>query len=68
KQFAQVFINIANALNCSYWIEEANATADVVGLDRELYIAFLSGRYRDLAAGYNNKGYSPEIFLRNRNI
>jgi len=53
KDFAQVFLNISNAINSSHWVDEANAIADIIGVDRELYIAFVSGRYRGLAEDWH---------------
>lgn len=47
--FARRSIELAETLKSDYWITELNAIADEIGIDRELYIAFSFGRYRDLA-------------------
>ena len=52
RRFAKLSIDLSKKINCSYWIDELNAIADTVGIDRELYIAFTFGRYRDLALLY----------------
>ena len=56
RRFAKLSINLSKEIKCSYWIEELNAIADAVGIDRELYIAFTFGRYRDLALLYESSG------------
>ncbi len=56
RSFAKLSIVLSQKINCSYWIEELNAIADTVGIDRELYIAFTFGRYRDLALLYKGVG------------
>lgn len=56
RSFAKLSIDISNKIKCSYWITELNAIADSVGIDRELYIAFTFGRYRDLALQYKKEG------------
>jgi hypothetical protein len=55
KAFAKIFINNATSLNSTHWITEANAIADTIGVDRELFIAFISGRYRGLAQHYGEE-------------
>ncbi len=52
RKFAKLSVDLSNQIDCSYWITELNAIADTVGIDRELYIAFTFGRYRDLALQY----------------
>lgn len=56
RTFAGLSIELSRKINCSYWIDELNAIADTVGIDRELYIAFTFGRYRDLALLYKGVG------------
>jgi len=56
RRFAKLSIDLSKEIQCSYWIEELNAIADAVGIDRELYIAFTFGRYRDLALLYEGTG------------
>ena len=56
RRFAKLSIDLSKKINCSYWIDELNAIADTVGIDRELYIAFTFGRYRDLALLYEGVG------------
>lgn len=56
RNFAKLSIDLSKKIGCSYWIDELNAIADTVGLDRELYIAFTFGRYRDLALLYEGVG------------
>lgn len=56
RNFARLSIDLSNKIKCSYWIEELNAIADEVGIDRELYIAFTFGKYRDLALFYEGVG------------
>lgn len=56
RSFAKLSIDLSRKINCSYWIDELNAIADTVGIDRELYIAFTFGRYRDLALLYEGIG------------
>jgi hypothetical protein len=56
RNFAKLSINLSKEIGCSYWIEELNAIADTADLDRELYIAFTFGRYRDLALLYEGVG------------
>lgn len=56
RNFAKLSIKLAKEIHCSYWIEELNAIADTVGIDRELYVAFTFGRYRDLALLYEGVG------------
>jgi len=52
KVFAGLSVDIANAIGCSYWIDELNAMADEVGIERDLFISYNFGRYRNLAANY----------------
>jgi len=52
RLFAQRFIDISTDIDSSHWVIEANATADEIGADRELFIAFIAGRYRGLADHY----------------
>ena len=56
RNFSKLSIDLSNKIKCSYWIAELNAIADKVGIDRELYIAFTFGRYRDLALLYQGVG------------
>lgn len=56
RNFAKLSIELSRKINCSYWIDELNSIADTVGIDRELYIAFTFGRYRDLALLYKGVG------------
>lgn len=50
--FAELSKDIARAIGCSHWIEEINATADEIGIDRDLFLSYSFGRYRNLAALY----------------
>jgi hypothetical protein len=52
KNFSKISVDIANAIGCSYWIDELNAMADEIGVDRDLFISYNFGRYRNLAAFY----------------
>ncbi len=56
RSFAKLSIDLSKKIGCSYWIDELNAIADTAGIDRELYIAFTFGRYRDLALLYKGVG------------
>jgi len=56
RKFARLSVELSNKIDCAYWIDELNAIADVAGIDRELYIAFTFGRYRDLAVQYAGAG------------
>ncbi|NLK19038.1 MAG: hypothetical protein GX310_04545 [Synergistaceae bacterium] len=56
RSFAKLSIDLSNKIGCSYWIDELNAIADTAGIDRELYISFTFGRYRDLALLYKGVG------------
>ena len=56
RSFAKLSIDLSQKIGCSYWIDELNAIADTAGIDRELYIAFTFGRYRDLALLYKGVG------------
>lgn len=56
RSFAKLSIELSGKIGCSYWIDELNAIADTAGVDRELYIAFTFGRYRDLALLYKGVG------------
>ena len=55
RVFAQLSKDISKAIGCSYWIEELNAIADVIGVDRDLFIAYAFGRYRNLALLYTTE-------------
>ena len=52
KVFAELSKDIAKTIGCSHWIEELNAMADEIGVDRDLFISYNFGRYRNLAASY----------------
>lgn len=56
RNFAKLSIELSGKIDCPYWIDELNAIADTVKIDRELYIAFTFGRYRDLALLYKGVG------------
>ena len=56
RSFAKLSVDLSRKIGCSYWITELNAIADTVGIERELYIAFTFGRYRDLALQYGGVG------------
>lgn len=34
RRFAKLSIDLSKEIKCSYWIEELNAIADAVGIDR----------------------------------
>lgn len=52
KVFAELSKDIAKAIGCSHWIEELNAMADEIGIDRDLFISYNFGRYGNLPALY----------------
>jgi len=60
KVFAKLSEDIAKEIGCSYWIEELNAMADEIGVDRDLFISYNFGRYRNLAASYAKERKSEE--------